>query len=244
VPISTRSATSTRRGSTTASARQCSAPATGRYEHCFGCQVVELDGTTAVDQLGRRWPADVVIVCPGAALDGLTAEHLSTASLRRCQLQMMETEELGEQLTTSVADADSMRYYPAYEHVDLVALGEQDPGAAAARLQLLMVQRLDGGLTIGDTHLYDEPFPFDVDEQPYRQLVARAEAILGRPLPPIVRRWSGVYAEIDPAESDDRPGAIYHHAELAPGVVVVTGAGGRGMTLSPAIAERTWDGLT
>ena len=31
--------------------------------------------------------------------------------------------------------------------------------AAAHHLQLLMVQRADGGLTIGDTHAYDEPFP-------------------------------------------------------------------------------------
>src|SRR5690606_5573082 len=92
--------------------------------------------------------------------------------------------------------------------------------------------RLHGGLTIGDTHAYDEPFDFAVDEAPYEHLRVRAESLLGRPLPPVRRRWSGVYSQA----LDE---AICHRAEVLPGVVVVTGPGGRGMTLSPAIAEQT-----
>ena len=46
-----------------------------------------------------------------------------------------------------------------------------------------MVQRADGGLTIGDTHEYDEPFAFDVDSDAYDHLQARAEALLGGPSP-------------------------------------------------------------
>ena len=51
--------------------------------------------------------------------------------------------------------------------------------AAANRAQLLLVQRLDGSLTIGDTHEYDEPFGFDVDEDAYDHLLDRAFALLG-----------------------------------------------------------------
>jgi hypothetical protein len=47
-------------------------------------------------------------------------------------------------------------------------LAPQRPAAAAAGAQLLLLlllaQRLDGSLTIGDTHAYDEPFAFDLDE--------------------------------------------------------------------------------
>jgi glycine/D-amino acid oxidase-like deaminating enzyme len=39
------------------------------------------------------------------------------------------------------------------------------------------------------------------------------------------------------AATDDR---IYLREEIDPGVWVVTGPAGRGMTLSPAIAEQTW----
>ncbi len=97
-----------------------------------------------------------------------------------------------------------------------------------------MVQRADGGLTIGDTHSYDEPFAFDVDSDAYDHLQARAEALLGAPIPRVQRRWAGVYCEVGAGS------ALYHRSEPEPGVVLVTGPGGRGMTCSPAIAEETF----
>src|SRR5262249_4633854 len=69
------------------------------------------------------------------------------------------------------------------------------PLVAEHRLQLLLVQRANGGLTIGDTHAYQEPFDFALDEAPYRHLTERAEALLGTPVPPVARRWAGVYSE-------------------------------------------------
>ena len=95
------------------------------------------------------------------------------------------------------------------------------------------MQRLDGSLTIGDTHEYDEPFTFDVDEGAYDHLRARAEQLLGSPLPPVQRRWAGVYSQVTGNE-------LYHRSQIQPGVVLVTGPGGRGMTCSPAIAEETF----
>ena len=103
-------------------------------------------------------------------------------------------------------------------------------------MQLLLVQRADGGLTIGDTHVYDEPFDFAVDEHLYDLLRGRAERLLGWEPPPTVRRWAGVYT----ATTDHR---IWWSDQIDPQVRVVTGAAGRGMTLSPAIAEQTWDEL-
>jgi glycine/D-amino acid oxidase-like deaminating enzyme len=106
--------------------------------------------------------------------------------------------------------------------------------AAANRAQLLLVQRLDGSLTIGDTHSYDEPFGFDVTEDAYGHLLDRAYALLGTALPPVRRRWAGVYSEVTGTA------ALYHRSAVKPGVVLVTGPGGRGMTCSPAIAEETF----
>ncbi len=218
--------------------------ATGRYEFQGSRNVVTYDthpsGRVSVtDHMGGTHDADLVIICAGAIHDALAAEHFRTAPLRRCQLQMMQTAPFDQQLTTSIADADSLRYYPAYENLPLETLAPQPAVAAAARMQLLLVQRLDGGLTIGDTHIYDDdgPFPFDVDEDPYRHLIARAEEILGRQIPPIQRRWSGVYSQLSPAAA---AGQIYYRGEVAPGVITVTGPAGRGMTLAPAIAEETW----
>jgi len=142
-------------------------------------------------------------------------------------------------LPTAVADADSFRYYPAYAGPALDRLRELQPQADVAvahRMQLLAVQRLDGGITIGDTHAYADPFGFALDEAPYGHLTGVAEALLGRPLPPIARRWSGVYAE-------STTGELVHRAAPDPLLWVVTGPGGRGMTLGPALAEQTADQL-
>ena len=55
-----------------------------------------------------------------------------------------------------------------------------------------------------------------------------------RPLPPVARRWAGVYSQVT------EPGALYLRAPVATGVEVVTGPGGRGMTLAPAIAAESF----
>jgi glycine/D-amino acid oxidase-like deaminating enzyme len=136
-----------------------------------------------------------------------------------------------------IADGDSLRYYPAYDLPGRSQLPPQAPVAARTRAQLLMVQRADGGLTIGDTHEYDEPFPFDVDSDAYDHLQGRAEALLGAPIPRVQRRWAGIDSEVAPSAAGH---ALYHRPEPEPGVVLVTGPGGRGMTCAPSIAEETF----
>lgn len=209
--------------------------ASGRYTYLGGREAREVVGERAVrDDHGAEHTGDVVVLCTGAWLGGLVRELVPDLPVRRVRLQMMQTDPLGEELTTSVADADSFRYYPAYagEALDaLTAARPQAPTAALHRMQLLMVQRANGSLTIGDTHEYETPFAFDVVEEPYEHLKTIVESILGRPLPRVRHRWAGVYAQcVDPAE-------IVHRRRVREGVWLVTGPGGRGMTCSPAIAE-------
>ena len=188
------------------------------------------------DHTGDWHRGDLVVLCPGAAHTGIAGPHLASYQrppVRRVRLQMLQTEPFDGRLTTSVADGDSLRYYPAYDLPGRDRLPPQEPAGSAAAAQLLLVQRLDGSLTIGDTHEYDEPFAFDVDEAHYDHLRGRAEQLLGTPLPPTRRRWAGVYSQVTTPE-------LYHRSQVAPGVVLVTGPGGRGMTCSPAIAEETF----
>ncbi|MFI2734505.1 TIGR03364 family FAD-dependent oxidoreductase [Streptomyces sp. NPDC018711] len=211
--------------------------ATGRYTFLPNREVRDVVGESAVrDDRGEAHTGDAVVLCTGAWLSGLVREVAGEIPVRRVRLQMMQTAPLGEPLTTSVADADSFRYYPAYASPALDALNEkqaQDPTAAAHKMQLLMVQRLDGGLTIGDTHEYEHPFAFDTLEDPYEHLTRVVESFLGRPLPKIERRWAGVYAQcVDTSR-------VVHRQRVRDGVWLVTGPGGRGMTCSPAIAEKT-----
>ncbi|MFF0743137.1 TIGR03364 family FAD-dependent oxidoreductase [Streptomyces sp. NPDC004111] len=209
----------------------------GRYTFLGGREVREVVGEGSVrDDHGVVHRGDHVVLCTGAWLGGLVRELVPDLPVRRVRLQMMQTEPLGEPLTTSVADGDSFRYYPAYagEALDALNAGQaQTATAAAHKMQLLMVQRRDGGLTIGDTHEYEHPFRFDVEEEPYEHVQAVAESFLGRPLPKIRRRWAGVYAQCTDKSR------VVHREQVRSGVWLVTGPGGRGMTCSPAIAEKT-----
>jgi FAD dependent oxidoreductase TIGR03364 len=198
-----------------------------------GEPVTEIGSRFVTDGSGKRHQGDVVIVCTGAASDGPLAELAAGAPLRRCRLQMMQTAPLGERLTTSLADGDSLRYYPAFDTPAREALPPRSGIAERLRIQLLVSQRHSGELTIGDTHDYDEPFAFDLEEEAFEDLTGRVERILGRPLPRVRRRWAGVYSQVT-------DGGICWRSELFDGVWYVTGPGGRGMTLSPAIAEETW----
>jgi FAD dependent oxidoreductase TIGR03364 len=211
----------------------------GDYRWLPGRRAVEVSTGTVVDHVGDVHGASLVLVCPGdahAGLGGAVGAALVQAPLRRCRLQMMQTAPTTTPLATAIADGDSMRYYPAFDLPGRAHLPAPSEETVAFGMQLLLVQRADGSLTVGDTHVYEEPFDFAVEEFLYDRLRSRAEEILGWALPPVVRRWAGVYsAAID--------GRVCFRAEVESGVVVVTGLAGRGMTLSPAIAEQTWNGL-
>ena len=216
------------------------------YEWLPGREAVQVAANGVRDHFGQWHRGDLVVLSTGANFTGVAGPHLAASGalasapgsggkgLRRVRLQMLQTLPFAGRLATSVADGDSLRYYPAYDVPSLASLPPQAAVAASNRAQLLMVQRLDGSLTIGDTHEYDEPFAFDVDTGAYDHLLARASALLGAELPRVQRRWAGVYSEVTGTS------ALYHRSPVEPGVVLVTGPGGRGMTCSPAIAEETF----
>jgi FAD dependent oxidoreductase TIGR03364 len=189
-------------------------------------------GVLVLSRNGEEFTGDIAIICPGADHSTLFREQLESAPIRQVYLQMMSTAPFDEVLTTSIADADSLRYYPAYDVPALKEMAPQHPVAAENHMQLLLVQRTDGTLTIGDTHAYETPFDFKLHESPYEYLHNLASEIIGKKIPPITQRWSGVYSQrVD--------GAICDRRFITPNIVVVTGPGGRGNTLAPEIAERT-----
>ncbi len=202
------------------------------YSWLSGRSAVELADGGVRDNTGAWHRGDWVFVCTGARRSGLVEQYVDRPPTRRVRLQMLETAPYPGQLTTALADGDSMRYYPAFDLPARRILGPQADIAAQSHAQLLVAQRVDGCLTIGDTHDYDEPFAFDVDEAAYAHLLAQAGQILRQPVPAVRRRWAGVYSEMI-----DKERYLYWREEIFPRTEVVNGPGGRGMTCSPAIAE-------
>jgi len=206
------------------------------YEWINNFEAVELGHSASrhyvIDHLGTRVSGDYVVICAGAAHGGFISEFMDLAPVRKVRLQMAATAVPPYHVGHSIADGDSLRYYPAFKDLSLDLLPEQSEIAAKFKMQLLLVQRFDGSMTIGDTHEYAEPFTHEIDEAPYTHLQGVISKIFGSASPSIARRWDGVYSQ---STSND----IYFQREVTPGVVIVTGGGGRGNTLSPAIAEET-----
>lgn len=206
-----------------------------------GCEIKEVQATSTgvrATSMSLRIEADVAVACPGADHAGPFAELLAAEPLLdRCQLDMFETEPLATPSTTAFADGDSLRYYPGFSELPSAEqLAPPEAIVAEQRIQLLVAPRLDGALTVGDSHRYDEPFPFDTDERVTTHLLGRLEAVLGAPPPPIRSRWTGVYSRY-------RGDAPYLRLVPEPGIHVVTGVAGKGMTVSPAVAAETMEVL-
>ncbi len=209
--------------------------ATGRYEFYAGRELVGMSDYEVIDHRGEHHRGDQVWLCLGATLSGFAAELFEFEPLRRVRLNMAETQPLSRTLTTSVANGDSFRYYPGFRADAADLLDAQEELASHYAIQLLCQQRLHGGLTIGDTHEPDGPGLFETHDAPMNLITSAARELIGDDLPPIERRWSGVYHQVEPANNE-----IYYRRELARGVCAITGAGGRGMTLAPAIAEESF----
>ena len=208
----------------------------GRYTYLAGRELVGLRDGAVIDHRNEVHAGDRVFLCLGAYLSGFARELFESEPVRSVRLQMAETEPLADTLTTSIASGDSFRYYPQFRADALEVLAQQEKTAAHYAIQLLVQQRCHGGLTIGDTHEGDRPGVFDAPDRPMDIIVAAARQLIGPAMPRIERRWTGVYHQMDPARSDE----VYLRRDVASGVTIVTGAGGRGMTLAPAIAEESF----
>lgn len=206
----------------------------GAYEWLPGTTAVETGPNYVRDQNGVVHFGDLVLLCVGSSTTGIAAEALANQPLQRVRLQMLETEPVEHPLTTLVSDSLSLHYYPVYDVPALQDLAQPSDFVKTHGIKLMVAQRVDGSLTIGDTHLYDEPFDFASTEACYEFLVDRFERIFGAPIPPIRRRWSGTYCQRTDRE-------LFLRRPIAPGVVIATGAGGRGMGTAPAVAVDTFD---
>jgi hypothetical protein len=164
-----------------------------------------------VDHLGKRFEGDLGILAVGALRSGLVGSHLKAP---RCAgvLKMLSIARIDGELPTAIADADSMRHYPAYRSPGWRAF-RRVPLAARHQIQPVLVQRADGTLTSA-TPTERRAIRLPLAEEVADALLERIRRILAVPLAPVVCRCT-----------DDR---LCCRAEALPGVWVVTGPGAGG----------------
>lgn len=178
-----------------------------------------------------------LIACTGADFQTLAGDAFADAGLILCKLQMMRSQPFGRafRVGTMLAAGLTLRHYRAFADCPTLPalkarLDREMPEYGKSGIHVLLSQNEHGELTIGDSHEYGNAVdPFDkpeIDELILRYL----ESMVQIPNLHIASRWHGVYLK--------HPTDLYVVASPRPGLRVVTGVGGNGMTLSFGLAER------
>jgi FAD dependent oxidoreductase TIGR03364 len=179
--------------------------------------------------------AGAVVVCPGDDFVTLYPDRIAVHSLRKCRLSMVKLADPGLRLPGAVMSDLSLTRYRGYAALPPAAaleakLRAEQPSCYAHGVHLIAVQGADGGLIVGDSHHYDAlPAPF-APAAAERDILDEYARAIGRPAPPVLERWTGVYAV-----SDQQTHMIEAPEPDVRLVMVTTGAGA---SMAFAIAEK------
>lgn len=204
----------------------------------FGVNVGHIADGTVVTSVGT-FHAPIVIHCVGHDVDRLFPAVADTYQIRRCRLQMFEvapptTDPIGPAVLTGTS---LLRYggfagMPAADRVRQAVLDEQ-PELLEIGLNLMLTQRPDGSVVLGDSHHYERTNPPFEDESVAAILLREGERLLGRPID-VRRRWRGVYASSGLTDFVIEPvDARTHVVSVTSGIGMTTGLG-----LAPAALDR------
>lgn len=202
----------------------------------YGVTAREIAPPKVVTSVGEIL-ADHVIVCSGPDFETLYPAQFRAARITRCKLQMLRTVpqpgewSLGPALCAglTLAHYDSFRACPS-----LPALRERLratlPFHFAHGIHVLVSSTASGELTLGDSHSYGWAVdPFD-REDINEAIMSYLRMFLQAPCLDVAERWHGVYPKMTDGSSE----LVF---TPQPGVTVVNGLGGAGMTLSFGLAE-------
>lgn len=196
---------------------------------------VEFHFSTAVTDL-RQIQADRIVVCSGDDFETLYPRVFAASGLTRCKLQMMRTgaQPAGWRLGPSLAAGLTLRFYSSFRNCPSLEtlkqrIASELPEYDRWGIHVMASPTAANAITIGDSHEYGlDVSIFNRDE--IDALILRYLHSFARfPNESIEQRWYGVYSK-----HPERP---YFTAQPEPGVRVVTGTSGSGMTLSFGLAE-------
>lgn len=203
----------------------------------FGVHVGQIaDGT--VQTSAGTFHAPQVIHCVGHDVDRLFPVIADRYQIRRCRLQMFEVAPpVAEPVGPAILTGTSLLRYggfaamPSAERVR-AALTDDQPELLEIGLNLMLTQRPDGSMVLGDSHHYERTNPPFDDESVATILLREGERLFGQPTT-VRKRWRGVYA------SSSLTDFVIEPADARTHVVSVTS--GIGMTTALGLAPVALD---
>ncbi len=183
-----------------------------------------------------RFQAGQIVVCSGHDYLTLLAEQLRALEPQVCRLQMLRVApQQALDLQHAVLTGLSGVHYGAFDDLPeaeavRAQIRRECPALERFGIHLLVSPTPSGELIIGDSHDYgQDASPFNAEEVD-KLLLQLAEHTLATPLR-VVERWQGVYGGRGPA-----PFSVTKAAEGVTAVLMHTGLG---MSVGPALGERT-----
>ncbi|RYG33613.1 TIGR03364 family FAD-dependent oxidoreductase [bacterium] len=186
---------------------------------------------------GQEIRADNILLCTGDDFESLFPERFAASGLARIKLQMLKArfKRPGTEIGPHLCAGLTLGHYGNFRVCERLApamerFARELPEHVRWGVHLLVSQHEDGSLTVGDSHeTVDVADPF-LRESIDRLILDYLDTFLPLEGLEIVERWHGVYAK--------HPKQGYLIDRPLPGVMIVTGVGGAGMTLSFGLAER------
>jgi len=209
--------------------------ATFNVEFRFGATVTAIDSPQFTVN-GETWTADHIFVCSGADFETLYPDLYQNSGITKSKLQMMRTspQPQGYRIGPALCGGLTLTHYAAFADCPSLPVLKQRiqaelPFAVDWHIHVMMSQNGLGELILGDSHEYALTFdPFDrTDINQFVLNYLRGFAQV--PCLDIAATWHGIYAKL--------PGKTEFVAHPAPGVTLVNGLSGAGMTLSFGLAE-------
>lgn len=203
----------------------------------FQTSVSRVESGRLETSAGETWDAAQIFICSGSEFRTLLPEAFDSARLIRCKLQMMRTgpQPNGWRLGPHLATGLTLRHYGSWSHCpSLPALRDriarEHPELDRWGIHVLVSQNQQGELIIGDSHEYGSSFEPGGRSEVDALILDYLRSCFDAPDLSIKSRWQGIYAKC-------RDGKAEYVTTPIPGVTVVTGLGGAGMTLSFGLAE-------
>ncbi len=208
-----------------------------RVEFLFGKAVTDI-AYPSVYTGTEEWEADEIYVCSGMDFETLYPQLFAGIPITKCKLQMMRmaAQPGNERIGPAICGSLSLIHYQGFKIApSLNSLLRRYQEEYAEYLQwgihVMASQNEAGELTIGDSHEYGlthDPF----DKQFINQLILDYLKKFARFKDErVTESWNGLYAKLT-------NGQTHLLTEPEPGVTVINGLGGAGMTLSFGLCEQ------
>ncbi|MFD0793080.1 TIGR03364 family FAD-dependent oxidoreductase [Mucilaginibacter litoreus] len=206
-------------------------------EFYWNTAVNEVNGST-VRTGHKTYQADEVFICSGVEFETLYPELFAAAPITKCKLQMMRMAAQPDnwRIGPALCGSLSMVHYPGFQSAaSLPALRERYNQQYAEYLKwgihVMVSQNQYGELTVGDSHEYGLVHdPFD-KEFINKMIVDYLHTFTRLKDTRVIQTWNGIYAKLTNGQTE-----LVLEAE--PGVTIINGLGGNGMTLSFGLCEQ------